>query len=589
MKKTITTKTAILILAMAGLFSTKAFSQTAYITNNGSSTVSVINVTTNTVSATIPVGTNPYGVSVSSDGSKVYVTNSGAGTVSVINTATNSVTATISVGSIPYGVCVSPDNSKVYVVNFNSNTVSVINAATNTVSTTITVGANPNGVSVSPDGSKVYVTNYNSNTVSVISSATNSVSATIAVGSEPEGVSVTPDGSKVYVSNNGTNTVSVINSSTNTVMSTITVGNNPLGMAVSPDGSKVYVANEGANTVSIINTATNTVSSIITLSGASITIKGASLTPDGSELYVARTSEGDVIAINTTNFNTSLPITVGSGPIAFGNFISVSAAACIAPTALAVSNAYIDCHTGLVTLNGNGSSSGSNITYLWTTTNGHIVSGANTLTPVVDQVGIYVLTVTNTATTGCSSSATVTVNGIPAPIASFSATPISGTPPLTVNFTNNSSNATSYSWYFSGASVVAYNQQTPPPIVYNSIGTYTVYLTVNNSSGCSSTDSSVVIIVTSPLGITNIKNNKEITISPNPFTSQTTISFSEIQKNTTIKIMDMVGKEIKNAELILKNEKSVNLDMSGYAKGVYLVQITDANKNDVNRRIIVNC
>ena len=38
-------------------------------------TVSVINTATNTVSATITVGTDPYGVSVSPDGSKVYVAN----------------------------------------------------------------------------------------------------------------------------------------------------------------------------------------------------------------------------------------------------------------------------------------------------------------------------------------------------------------------------------------------------------------------------------------------------------------------------------------------------------------------------------
>ena len=74
--------------------------QTAYITNSDDNTVSVINVATNTVTATITVGTDPYGVSVSPDGSKVYVANYSSNTVSVINTATNTVSATITVGSI---------------------------------------------------------------------------------------------------------------------------------------------------------------------------------------------------------------------------------------------------------------------------------------------------------------------------------------------------------------------------------------------------------------------------------------------------------------------------------------------------------
>jgi len=62
----------------------------------------VIDTATDTVIASIPVGVNPFGVSVTSDGSKVYVTNTGDSTVSVINTATNTVTATISGFANPY-------------------------------------------------------------------------------------------------------------------------------------------------------------------------------------------------------------------------------------------------------------------------------------------------------------------------------------------------------------------------------------------------------------------------------------------------------------------------------------------------------
>ena len=62
----------IVLLAIIGM---RVNAQTAYITNYYSNNVSVINVTTNTVTATIPVGTEPYGVSVSPDGSTVYVSN----------------------------------------------------------------------------------------------------------------------------------------------------------------------------------------------------------------------------------------------------------------------------------------------------------------------------------------------------------------------------------------------------------------------------------------------------------------------------------------------------------------------------------
>src|SRR3984893_491469 len=112
----------------------------------------------------------------------IYITNQGSNNVSVIDTATNTVTATIPVGSQPQGVAVAPHRSKAYVANANSNNVSVIDTATNTVTATIPVGTFPDGLAVTPHGRKVYVTNNGSNNVSEIDTATNTVSATIPVG-----------------------------------------------------------------------------------------------------------------------------------------------------------------------------------------------------------------------------------------------------------------------------------------------------------------------------------------------------------------------------------------------------------------------
>ena len=161
----------------------------AYVANVNSSTVSVIDTANNSVVTTITVGTYPYGVAVSPDGSRVYVTNQCAsssctnGTVSVIDTASG-LTTSIGVGTNPIGVVVSPDGSRVYVTNYGSNTVSVIDTATDQVTgSPIPVGSGPVGVAVSPDGSRVFVANANSNTVSVIDTANNSLVTTIAVGS----------------------------------------------------------------------------------------------------------------------------------------------------------------------------------------------------------------------------------------------------------------------------------------------------------------------------------------------------------------------------------------------------------------------
>ena len=82
-----------------------------------------------------------------------YIPNSLDSTVSVIDTASNTVTATIPVGTFPFGVAVSPDGRTVYVVNSLSNNVSVIAAASNTV-----IGS-PIAVGNQPGAFGVFITN----------------------------------------------------------------------------------------------------------------------------------------------------------------------------------------------------------------------------------------------------------------------------------------------------------------------------------------------------------------------------------------------------------------------------------------------
>jgi YVTN family beta-propeller protein len=119
---------------------------TVYVANTGSDTVSVIDATTNTVTATVGVGHRPFGVAVHPAGNAVYVANQGSDTVSVIDTATNTITAIVGVERLPQGVSVHPAGNAVYVANQGSDTVSVIKTATNTVIATVNVGVHPNAL-----------------------------------------------------------------------------------------------------------------------------------------------------------------------------------------------------------------------------------------------------------------------------------------------------------------------------------------------------------------------------------------------------------------------------------------------------------
>ncbi|MEW5956352.1 MAG: PKD domain-containing protein [Chloroflexota bacterium] len=87
-----------------------------------------------------------------------------------------------------------------------------------------------------------------------------------------------------------------------------------------------------------------------------------------------------------------------------------------------------------------------------------------------------------TADNGVSAMGQVAVTtGVYAPpLAGFSAAPLSGTAPLTVTFTNSSTNATDYLWDFGdGASLTVAN----PTHVYDQAGVYTVTLTASGPGG----------------------------------------------------------------------------------------------------------
>ncbi|WP_251065537.1 YncE family protein [Streptomyces sp. ISL-44] len=98
----------------------------AYVANSGFKTVSVIDIVTGAV-ADIEVGVRPIGVAVDSRGD-AYITHSD-GTVKVIDAESSSVSATIPVGSQPEGVAFEPHSNRVYVANRGDGTVSAIDLA----------------------------------------------------------------------------------------------------------------------------------------------------------------------------------------------------------------------------------------------------------------------------------------------------------------------------------------------------------------------------------------------------------------------------------------------------------------------------
>jgi DNA-binding beta-propeller fold protein YncE len=190
---------------------------------------------------------------------------------------------------------------------------------------TFSSGATPYGVGVLPDGSYVYVADPGNDVVYKITAAGDppTIDQTISVSNGPLSVAATPDSAYVYVGR-GSGIVAMIDTSTNTSTDITITGaaGGIYGIAVSPDGTTVYVTDDSDGEVYYFaaGEASPTINNITTISDTSIT--GIGFAPD-STVYVANTSAGTVsyFPMGTTS-PTVNNISVGTNPIAFGQFIS---------------------------------------------------------------------------------------------------------------------------------------------------------------------------------------------------------------------------------------------------------------------------
>ncbi|MCC7506020.1 MAG: gliding motility-associated C-terminal domain-containing protein, partial [Saprospiraceae bacterium] len=162
------------------------------------------------------------------------------------------------------------------------------------------------------------------------------------------------------------------------------------------------------------------------------------------------------------------------------------------PTADAGPAQTLTCANAQLNLDGSGSSQGTQYVYVWSTLNGNIVSGSNTLNPVINQPGSYDLNVLNTQT-GCASTATVTVgqniappNATVAPGGILSCTVNS----LTLNGAGSSSGAGyTYNWTTANGNILS-GANTLNPVI-NAVGAYTLVVT-NTLNGCTASASTSV-------------------------------------------------------------------------------------------------
>ena len=232
---------------VAGAFPTgvtfSANGQTAYVTNQGSGNVGVIDVKSNLQVATIPTpdGSAPFVVAVSSNGSQLFIGTNGS-TVLVVDAKSLKVTDQIPVPNVSNGFALSPDNKTMFVSSFTSGTVTEFVVKSHALVQTFNPGGAPQGMVTNKHGTELYVVNEGGY-VSLFNIASGALIGNLPLDAGGFGAAVTPDDNHLYLTEPGAGLVQIVDLKTRALKSTISVGGNPRRVAFSSKGDMGVVTN----------------------------------------------------------------------------------------------------------------------------------------------------------------------------------------------------------------------------------------------------------------------------------------------------------------------------------------------------------
>ncbi|UUU20295.1 beta-N-acetylglucosaminidase domain-containing protein [Streptomyces sp. DSM 40750] len=264
-------------------------------------------------STDISVGDNPGEVVVSADGRTAYAANQGSDTVSVIDVARGVVTATVDVGRVPAGLALTPDGGTLWVANYTDGTVQPVDTGTLRAGATVTVGAGPENMAITPDGRTLYVANIHDNTVTPVDLGTRKAGAEIPVGPRPFNVVAAPDGKRVYVSNSGGSTVTPIDTATNDTEPTLLVSGQAYGLGLSPDGRTLWVSPSTGDHVTPVDTVTGAPGTGVSVGRSAFDV---GLDWSGGTAYVTTADGNKLVPVDTASGTAGAPLKTGAYPLA---------------------------------------------------------------------------------------------------------------------------------------------------------------------------------------------------------------------------------------------------------------------------------
>lgn len=204
----------------------------AYVSNQKSNDISVVDLNKLNVAYTIKVGKGPHNTRFTKNGKIAYVTLQGGTGLGVIDVKSHKMIKMIPIAGItgPHNLDLSKDEKTAFVRDFVHN-VAVLDLTTGKVKKVIKVGNGHSGLDVTPDGKYAIAGAIGDTFLSVIDTKTLNVQK-IDLGTASHGIRASKDSKWLYVTLPKANAIAVINLHTMKVVKKIAVGKFPFWVSV---------------------------------------------------------------------------------------------------------------------------------------------------------------------------------------------------------------------------------------------------------------------------------------------------------------------------------------------------------------------